>query len=259
MPLLASLTFGLERFVAHLQEGGRRYAVEHVLWLLLGLAFTERTLILFVLCWLTALLWFTRGAGPERLQMLWHRRRRLLVAHAVILGLYLAAYIPLALNFNAASMARRPFFAIVRHMVGTAFSAGFVGGPLDWRTSEVTQQAAHPSPAFLPLSQLIVLALVIASARTRRRALRACLLPVAVLLLNVVLVAVSRATYFGPEIALDYRFQTEAAVAAAWRSAAPSCQFAGHSSRASPARRASDSTRPVGPFRPWPSSSSSRP
>ena len=215
VPLLISMTFGLDAFVGYLQKPSRRLLTLHLLWLVFGLLFSERTLLVVVLGWLIAVIWFTCGSGPERLRSLWRDHRVALIAQGVLMAAYLAAYVPLALNFDAATVAKRPFFAIVQDMALTAFSAGLVGGPLNWKTTEVTQQEAHPSPWFLLASQIVLVGLVVVSARTRRRGLRAWSLPAAVLAINVALVATSRAIYFGPEIALDYRFQTEAALAAA--------------------------------------------
>jgi hypothetical protein len=215
VPQLIAMAFSLDAFVGWLQHRRRRLLVLHLAWLVFGLAFSERTLVTFLLAWILALSWFTTGTGPERLRTLWAERRAALLAHAAMVVAYLALYVPLALDFNATEVTRRPFFEIVKDMAFTAFSAGFVGGPVRWQTTEVTQQEAAPSPLFLLASQAVLVALVVVSARTRRRALRAWLLPAAVLGFNAALVAVSRAIYFGPEIALDYRFQTEVTLAAA--------------------------------------------
>jgi hypothetical protein len=168
-----------------------------------------------VLFWLVALLYFCAGSLPERCAELWRRYRTAVVSSAVFLAAYLAVYIPWALNFDARTVTSRPLFAVVRDMVAIAFSSGAVGGPLDWRVSDVTQSEAHPSQVILLLGWTVLAVLVIASATTRRRGLRAWLLPGAVLAANAGLIATSRAIYFGSQIALDYRFQTEAALALA--------------------------------------------
>ncbi len=215
VPQLIAMAFSLDAFVGWLQHGRRRLLWAHLGWLVFGLAFSERALVTLLLAWLLALSWFTSGTGPQRLQALWHERRIALLAHAAVALTYLAVYIPQALDFNAADVTRRPFFEIVKDMALTAFSAGFVGGPVRWQTTEVTQQEVSPTPLFLLASQVVVVGLVVISAKTRTRGLRGWLLPATVLGFNAALVAASRAIYFGPDIALDYRFQTEAALAAA--------------------------------------------
>jgi hypothetical protein len=64
----------------------------------------------------------------------------------------------------------------------------------------------------LVLAWLVLAAVVWASVRTRRRGARAWLLPLSALLVNALLIAISRAIFFGPEISLDFRFQTEVGV-----------------------------------------------
>jgi len=215
VPMLLATVLALDAFVRYLREPSRRLLVANVCWLLVGLFFVERTLLAVGVLWLVALLYFSAGTLPDRLAEIWRGYRPAVLTHAVLVSAYVAAYVPVALEFNAATLIRRPFFEVVNDLLFTAFTAGFAGGPLTWQSSQVTQSEAHPQPLFLLATQLAVAALVLASARTRRRALRAWLLPLYVLTANVALISVSRAIYFGPDIALDYRFQTEAALAGA--------------------------------------------
>ncbi len=214
LPMLLALVVALDAFISYLRDPRRRPLVVSVAALVVGLAFVERTLLGVGMLWLVALLYFTQGTLPERLRQLWTTYRPAVVTYgALVLG-YLAVYVPWAINFDARSLVQRPFFEVVRDMVVTAFGAGFVGGPLAWKQALVTQSEANPSQLFLIAAWGVIGALVWTSARTRRRGLRAWLLPAFGLASNVALVSVSRALYFGPEIALDYRFQTEAALLA---------------------------------------------
>lgn len=213
LPMLVATVLGVNAFVEHLQERRTRSLVRSLAWVALGLTFVERTVLALPLFWLLALLYFTSGTFPERCAELWGRYRAAVVSTVLFLGAYLAAYVPWALNFDARTVTRRPLFGVVHDMVVTAFSSGAVGGPLAWRVSDVTQNEAHPSEAVRLLGWAVLAGLVLASAVTRRRGLRAWLLPASLLAANAGLIATSRAIYFGPQIALDYRFQTEAALA----------------------------------------------
>jgi hypothetical protein len=137
------------------------------------------------------------------------------VVQVAAVVVYLALYVPFALNFDAGSVRSRPLFGVLRDLVGVAFPVGVSGGPLHWQVSGVTQSEAHPSQLLLILSWAVLGTLVLASAMTRRHGLRAWLIPLVSLLANVALISVSRAIYFGSEIALDYRFQTESALTVA--------------------------------------------
>ncbi len=212
LPMLVAELLALDAFVDYLRRPTRRALALNLLWLVVGLLFVERTLLVFGVMWLVAMMYFTTGTLPDRARDLWRRHRPALVAHAVLAGGYLACYVPWALDFNARTLIRRPFFEVVQDMVVTAFSSGFVGGPVTWQVSRVTQSEAHPPQLVLLLGWAVLLVLVVASATTRTRGLRAWLLPAYALAANIALISVSRAIYFGPEIALDYRFQTEAAV-----------------------------------------------
>lgn len=215
LPMLVAIGFGLHSFARHLQEHRTVDLLLSLAWLLGGLAFVERTMIALPIFWMVALLYFTSGTVPERFVDLWHQYRTAVVAHAVLLTAYLAAYVPWAMNFDATSITERPLFGVLGNLGGIAFPTGLVGGPLSWQVSDVTQSEANPPQAVLLLGWAVVGLLVLASARTRRRGLRAWLIPAGVLLANAGLIATSRAIFFGAGIALDYRFQTEVALATA--------------------------------------------
>lgn len=212
VPMMLATVMALSSFVAYLRLPRWTSLAATFAWMGVGLLFVERTLVGFAVLWLVALLYFTAGTFPDRLRQLWMRYRAAVITQAVVVVAYLAAYVPFALNFDAGSVRSRPLFGVLRELAGTAFPIGAVGGPVDWHQSGVTQAEVHPSQLLLALSWLVIGVLVLASGTTRRYGLRAWLIPVAGLLANAALIAVSRAIYFGSAIALDYRFQTESAL-----------------------------------------------
>jgi hypothetical protein len=214
-PMLIAIIFALTSFVAYLRAPRWPALTATFAWMAVGLLFVERTLVGFPMLWLVALLYFTAGPLPDRLRELWRRYRAAVVVQVAVVAVYLALYVPFALNFDAGSVRSRPLFGVLRDLAGVAFPVGVTGGPLHWQVSGVTQSEAHPSQLLLVLSWAVLGTIVLASAMTRRHGLRAWLIPLASLLANVALISVSRAIYFGSEIALDYRFQTESALAVA--------------------------------------------
>ncbi|HET6939396.1 MAG TPA: hypothetical protein VFI19_12355 [Nocardioides sp.] len=211
LPELIALSFGLAAFVRHLRDRRPRDLVASMVWLAVGLAFVERSALIAAVMWLVALMYFASGTVPQRIGHVWRTYRLAVVCQAVLLAAYLAAYVPFAMNFSARSVTSRPFLGVLGNLAGIAFPTGAVGGPLRWHQSGVTQSETNPHQLVVVLAWLVVGAVVWASIRTRRRAARAWLIPLSALLVNALLIAISRAIYFGPEIALDLRFQTEVA------------------------------------------------
>ncbi|WP_298512301.1 hypothetical protein, partial [uncultured Nocardioides sp.] len=162
--------------------------------------------------WLCALLYFASGPVPHRVAHLWRTYRAAILSQAVLLGAYVVVYVLYGINFEARTVASRPFFGVLKYLAGIAFPSAVTGGPLRWRLADITQNEPDPSQLVLIGSWLVLAVVVFASVRTRRRGARAWLLPLSALVVNALLTAISRAIYFGPEIALDPRFQTEVAV-----------------------------------------------
>lgn len=213
VPMLIAMTFGLDAFVRHLRHPSPRGLITHLSWFVLGLAFGERAVVAFGLSWLIAILYFAKGNAMERGQSLYERYRATVTAHVTLVTAYVVAYLAWAANFDIRQAARLPLFDVARNLIWKAFGPATIGGPLHFQTSKVTQQIAHASSDFVWLSWIALAALVGVAAYARHGSWKAWLLPGSVLALNSILISTSRAIYFGPEIALDYRFQTEAALA----------------------------------------------
>lgn len=212
VPMMVAVVLATTAWVDYLRDPRRRHLVHTLAWLAVGLVFVERTLLGLPVLWLLALLYFTTGALPERLGQLWTRYRPAVLAQVAFVGVYVVAYVLWAANFDARTVANRPLFGVLHDLVGIAFGSTAAGGPLRWHVSQVTQSETAPTQVTLVVSWLVVLALVAASAVARRRGLRAWLIPATTLFANALLVSVSRAVFFGDEIALDLRFQTESAL-----------------------------------------------
>lgn len=212
LPMLVALAFGLTAFVHHLRDRRTSQLVLSIVWLVVGLAFVERTLFVGAVMWLVALMYFASGPVPARVTHLWRTYRTAVLSHGVLLAAYVVVYVRFGMNFEAGSVASRPFFGVVKYLVGVTFPTGVTGGPLRWRLAGLTQNEPDPPQLVLILSWVVVAVVVWASVRTRRRGARAWLLPLTVLVGNALLTAISRAVYFGPGISLDPRFQTEVAV-----------------------------------------------
>ncbi len=213
LPMLIAMTFGLAAFVRHLRAPSTRTLIAHLAWFALGISFGERAVVAFGLAWLLALLYFAHGNLVERVTSLAASHRRTFVVHVVLVLAYVSAYLKWAANFDLRQAATLPLFEVLRNLIWSAFGPATMGGPLGFETSRVTQQMANAPRPFLLISWLLLIGLGYLAWVRDRRSIKAWLIPGAVLILNGVLISTSRAIYFGPELALDYRFQTESALA----------------------------------------------
>lgn len=208
LPLQIALVFGLHSHVAYLRTGRVRHLVATLCWTVGGLLFYEKTLLLFGVYGIVALCWFTQGDTTGRLRELWTRYRPGVVAHAVVAAAYLAVYVEYGLNFSPGDSSNQPWTPIAWNLVAVALLPGLVGGPLTWQPLTVGS-FADPTQFTQLVSWLLVGAVVYYAYRTRTMSRRAWAPLCFTLLANVALLASARANIVGPDIAREYRYQTE--------------------------------------------------
>lgn len=210
LPLQIALVFGLHAHVHYLRTRRRAALVQTLLWSVVGLAFYEKSVLLIGIYWIVALFWFTRGRLRDRLRQLWRWYRPALLAHAALAVAYLGCYVLVALNFAPADATRTSWLGILKRLLGESLVPALVGGPVTWDEHVIPAHVAPP-PAlqFLGWSAFI---LVVGYAQlTRTRSLRAWTLPAFTIGVNTVLIAAARASVVGPDVALDFRYQSESA------------------------------------------------
>jgi hypothetical protein len=208
VPLQVALAFGLTSHLAYLRTGRRRHLVATLCWTVGGLLFYEKTLLLFGIYAIVAVAWFTRGTTPERLRDLWSRYRVGVVAHGVVAAAYLAVYVQYGLNFAPGDSSNTPWSPIAWNLVAVALLPALVGGPLTWEPLTVGS-FADPGQVTQLASWFLVGGLVAYAYRTRTASARAWAPLCFTLVANVVLLASARANIVGPDIAREYRYQSE--------------------------------------------------
>jgi hypothetical protein len=209
LPFLVALAFGLHAHLSYLRTHSRLSLVATLGWTLVGLAFYEKTFLLFGLYALVALCWFSRGRLLDRVSMLWRTHRLGVAAHGVVAVGYLAIYLKYGLSFGAQPSATL-LSEVAYRLVGVAFSTGTVGGPLEWRSMSANS-LADPSDLISLGSWVVLGSVVWYAAGTRTRSRRAWSLILFTLAANVYLLSSARASLVGPDIGLEYRYQTESA------------------------------------------------
>lgn len=208
LPMQVVLFWALACHVSYLQDRRARHAVAACVWLLVGLAFYEKVLLVLGAIALVSLCYFAAGPVRSRVRALWGRYRAGIVMY-VALGLgYLVVYVLVGLNFSPGRANNDALGEVASNMIVHAWAPSVIGGPLQWRHID---QFALPAPGMLVILASIVAVILAAREihRCRVNSRRAWLLPGFFLACNILLVAAGRASFVGAQISLDYRYQGE--------------------------------------------------
>jgi len=208
LPMLIALAFGLHAFLDHLRTQRWRSLAVALLWTVGGLLFYEKTLLLIGVFAIVALAYFTTGDTPERLRGLWRDYRAATISFAVLGAAYLGLYVALGPDIATSDNGGGDWGLLTWNLVMVSFASAIIGGPVTWQSLGVGS-LADPG-AVLQLASWAALVGVVVYARTSRtHSLRAWAPLVFTLACNAILLAGTRATAVGPDIAREYRYQTE--------------------------------------------------
>lgn len=211
LPALVATVWSLDAAVRYLRTPRRRHLVASVGWVVFGLAFAELALLAYVPLLLVSMCYFASGTLADRLGLLWHRHRPLVVAHGVLVAAYAAVYLSTAWGPQDAPEGGVPWRDYFVNVLGTVVPSAAIGGPARWDQVWAAQFDADPVGVVRVAGLAVVAGVFSLSALARDRALRAWTIPVAQLLVLVVLLAKTRVV-FGPTFILDLRFTTPLAV-----------------------------------------------
>lgn len=208
LPWHIALFAGLGTHATYLRTHRLRYALATVGWSVFGLAFYEKSVLLFVAVAFLSLAYFARGTLGVRAVAVLRTYWRGAVIYAGVLAAYLGGYVATALDFSPGDAARTGLWEVAANMVGRGYVPALAGGPVRW---EYLDQAALPDPgSALTWAAFVAVGLTAREIRrARTRSLRAWILPAAFLAIDVLLVLAARATYLGTSVSLDYRYQGE--------------------------------------------------
>lgn len=175
--------------------------------LLWGLLFFQKSLLVLPVLVFMMLAYFTVGGPLARLRSAvatYWPSALLIGALAAGYSAYLITQVP-----QPASRRSADWWELFELLVLRTFATGVTGGPSGWQ-SEPGGAWADPPAWQLLGSWVLIVGVVLTSALTRRRALRAWFLLTGYLVLLVLVIGGSRAGVFGNEIAAAYRLQTDA-------------------------------------------------
>lgn len=212
----AALAWSMSSQITYLRTGKRLSALIAVLWVLVGLVFFEKTLLVVGALAFLTVAYFTRGMAADRLRQIWKTYRFSVIANTLLAVSYLAVYLRFGLDFAPGTAAHQPLGALADVMVLRSWATGIFGGPLSWRHDPAGPVSFADPPALLVVASLACLILLARELhRTRTHALRSLWLPAYFLASNVLLVAAGRAVYIGPAIGYELRYLSEMAMVTA--------------------------------------------
>ncbi|MGX7825465.1 hypothetical protein ACTG9Q_10265 [Actinokineospora sp. 24-640] len=207
VPVLLTMAAALDCHVRHLRTGRRGYAIGAVLWLVAGLAFYEKAILVPALLFaVTALL---APSGAEALSWAWREHRKLWFGYGALIACYALVYLILVSVPPALGTPTMDTAEFVRRAVVDTLLPGLFGGP--WPGDAVGMTWADPAAAVRVAVGLAAVAVVAGGiARSRRRAVLAWAALGGYLAVDLVLVATARLPQFGVLIGSDPRFLADA-------------------------------------------------
>jgi hypothetical protein len=208
LPLQIALFWGMASHVAYLQTRRTRHLAQTVAWMIFGLLFYEKTLLVFGALAIVTLCYFAEGTPGARLRQVWSRYRLAVLTYVALGLVYLAYYAAFALTFSPEEAGSDTLLEVASNMTLRTYLPAVFGGPLQWWKLD---QWALPTPGDATMYACIALALILINEirRSRSRSLRAWSFVAFFLICNILLVVAGRAAYIGALISLDFRFQGE--------------------------------------------------
>lgn len=232
LPQVAAMAATLWCHTLYLRSGRLRYGALGALSLLVGLAFSEKTiLVLPVVLALTVLFFSGRGNVGAAL--------RALARHWPAWTLYALVAVPYAAYYgtHVPSPARElgagnSIAELAIDAIWKALAPGLLGGPWHWRLVGFAGALADPPPFAAAVGGILVASIVVLSIVRRREAWRGWVIVIGYAAVLIALLAVSRATFIGSSLAVEYRYFTDFTLVAGLGAACAFIPLAGHWSRA---------------------------
>jgi hypothetical protein len=200
--------------VRYLQHGRTWRGLAGALCVAFGLAFSEKTLLVVALIAAITLLYFTPGRPLPRIGRAWRWHWRVCLGYlfvAVPYGLYYALAVPTPAHSGATSGG---VAQLGGYQVFHALIPGLIGGPWSWRPLGTNAALADPPPLAVVLALTVLAATLVVSIAMNHRASFGWLVLGAYELVNIGLLAISRAAIVGPLLGSEYRYSTDIALVA---------------------------------------------
>lgn len=202
--------------LAHVRTGRWWYVVLSVLALVLGLAFSEKTLLVVPL--MLALTWLFMVEGTWWRALLTTLRRYWLswVGLAAVTVPYVVYYLTSVPTPARPGLGPADVLGVVDVSIRRTVLPGLVGGPWTWEPLGVVDSLAAPHPIAQIVAAVVVVVVVVESVRQHRGAGRAWVLAAGFLAVELLLLLVTRVQVVGVDaVAAEYRYFTDLALVVA--------------------------------------------
>jgi hypothetical protein len=200
--------------VQYLRSGRVRRGAAGVLALAGGLLFSEKTLLAVPLVVALTYAYAAGGAPGPRLRQLWREHRRVWGAYLLLCGPYAIYYLVAVPSPGRSGAKGGQLVALGATAVRDGIFPGLLGGPWTWRPIGFAGALADPGPIATFASSVVVVAVVIATVAWNRGAAPAWTIAAGFLVIDVVLLGVTRGALYGPILGSEYRYFTDCALAA---------------------------------------------
>ncbi|MFC4146838.1 hypothetical protein ACFO0M_11305 [Micromonospora mangrovi] len=216
LPVLLAMVLAVAAQVRYVRTGRLRHLVAVVGWVVFGLFFDSKALLIVPLLFLLTACLFATG-GPARTLLATVRRHwPAWLALAVVTAGYLVLYLSRPMGALRGPRSFGEVLAFLGDLIGVTLVPGLLGGPWRWTYAGDGPPLADPYDVTMWLSWAVLLTLVVVTVRWRPSALRAWTLLLAYVAMVAALFASTRlGSVLSPLAGLVPRYVADVVVVAA--------------------------------------------
>ncbi|MEW2384934.1 hypothetical protein AB0873_23000 [Micromonospora sp. NPDC047707] len=176
LPVQLAMVLAVKAQVRYVRTGRKRHLVGIALWLVFGLLFDTKALLIAPLLFLLTLFLFTSGGVGRSLAQTVRRHWPAWLILGVLSGAYLAFYLTRPAGELAGPRSVGEVFGFLGDLIGKTLIPGLLGGPWRWTYAGDGPPLADPYDVAMWLSWAALLTVVVVTVRRRPSAGRAWLL-----------------------------------------------------------------------------------
>nr|WP_247662466.1 hypothetical protein [Micromonospora sp. U21] len=216
LPVQLALVLAVAAHVRYVRTGRLRHLVVVALWVVFGLLFDTKALLIVPLLFLLSVFLFTSGGAWRSLVTAIRRHWPAWLVLGVLSGAYLAFYLTRPARELDEPTSVGQVLSFLGDLVGDTVVPGLLGGPWRWTYAGDGPPLVYPYDVAKWLSWAVLVALVVVTVRLRPSAGRAWLLLVCYLGLVATLFAVTRlGGPLGPLVGIIPRYVADVMLVAA--------------------------------------------